>query len=476
MLNLNGSLTKAGVAYSSLWSGDFRTISSSAACAAGSRRNAVEHDTSHVRPLERVHAAAARGKDRAACWPRICAATRPSWACSTKAAWACTTPSFPMSCCIPPASSRSGSASRRFMPRCSDVSDDEARAVRAWLDARGMQFRTGADPETELTDAQILEQCKMYIAAMRIADEFGCDAIGIQYQQGLKDLAPASDLAEGLLNNVDRPPVRDRANGRVLYENQALPHFNEVDECAGLDALVTNRIWTPLGLRPGNHAARRALWRDLPVTAPRSSSGSSRSRARCRRTHFIGGYAGAVSERQPPMYFRLGGGTLKGVSKPGEIVWSRIFVDSGALKADMGRAKVVELPPRGNRAALADHHAAVAHHARRDLRHHARPDDGAAQVQPHAGGLCAGCRRAPTWRWPPKPPRSARWAWKSASAAPRTGCYNPRKAHRPERGEIGRRAGFRFQWPKGREGSSPFSGTKIFNGLASSAPPPMLAL
>ena len=47
----------------------------------------------------------------------------------------------------------------------------------------------------------------MYIAAVRIADEFGCATIGIQYQQGLKDLVPASDLAEGLLNNVDRPPV-----------------------------------------------------------------------------------------------------------------------------------------------------------------------------------------------------------------------------------------------------------------------------
>ena len=53
----------------------------------------------------------------------------------------------------------------------------------------------------------------MYIAALRIADDFGCDAIGIQYQQGLKDLVPASDLAEGLLNNVDRPPVRSRDGG-----------------------------------------------------------------------------------------------------------------------------------------------------------------------------------------------------------------------------------------------------------------------
>ena len=44
------------------------------------------------------------------------------------------------------------------------------------------------------------------------------------------------------------------------------------------------------------------------------------------------------------MYFRLGGGTVKGVSKPGEVVWSRVFVDHGVLKADLGLAQVVELP------------------------------------------------------------------------------------------------------------------------------------
>ncbi|HPZ84379.1 MAG TPA: fucose isomerase, partial [Thermogutta sp.] len=60
---------------------------------------------------------------------------------------------------------------------------------------------------------------------------------------------------------------------------------------------------------------------------------------------FIGGWAGASSERQPAMYFRLGGGTLKGISKPGEIVWSRVYVDNGRLCMDIGRAGVVELPP-----------------------------------------------------------------------------------------------------------------------------------
>ena len=52
-------------------------------------------------------------------------------------------------------------------------------------------FKTGTDEAADLTDAQILLQCKMYIAALRIADEFGCDTIGIQYQQGLKDICPA---------------------------------------------------------------------------------------------------------------------------------------------------------------------------------------------------------------------------------------------------------------------------------------------
>ena len=60
--------------------------------------------------------------------------------------------------------------------------------------------------------------------------------------------------------------------------------------------------------------------------------------------HFVGGYAGAISERQPAMYFPLGGGSLKGIGKPGEIVWSRVFVEGGALHADLGRGTVVSLP------------------------------------------------------------------------------------------------------------------------------------
>ncbi|HYO87485.1 MAG TPA: hypothetical protein VER79_02495, partial [Candidatus Limnocylindrales bacterium] len=224
------------------------------------------------------------------------------------------------------------------------VSDAEASSARTWLNDRGMRFVTGSDAASELTDEQIHEQMKMYIAAVRIAHEFGCDAIGIQYQQGLKDMAPASDLVEGLLNNVERPPVFEPATGAELYAGRALPHFNEADEGAGVDALVTNRVWTSMGFDPattlhdlrwGEHYTGDKIDDFVWVFLISGAAPPS---------HFTGGYAGASSERQPAMYFPLGGGTLKGISKPGEIVWSRVFVMNGVLHADIGRASVVELP------------------------------------------------------------------------------------------------------------------------------------
>ena len=107
----------------------------------------------------------------------------------------------------------------------------------------------------------------MYVAALRIADDFGLDAVGIQYQQGLKDVVPASDLVEGLLNNVERPPVRSRDGSRELYAGVPLPHFNEVDEGVAVDALVTNRVWTAMGLDPATtlHDVRWGADYDGPV-------------------------------------------------------------------------------------------------------------------------------------------------------------------------------------------------------------------
>src|SRR5579862_3629204 len=339
MLNLNGSLTKAGVKYSTLWSADFTDDFFLRGLRQWLSGNPIAHDASHVHALDHFTL-----PSRAEKIGQVLASDlRRNKAIMGIFDEGC----MDMYNAIIPDEllHRTGVFKERLSQSqlyaaMLQVSESEAQGVRSWLDGKGLQFHTGLNSETELTDAQILDQCRMYIAAVRIADEFGCDTIGIQYQQGLKDLAPASDLAEGLLNNVDRPPVRHAVTGQVLYENQALPHFNEVDECAGLDALITNRIWTHLGFDPENtlHDVRYGENYGEEFVWVFEISGAAPPQ------HFVGGYTGTMSERQPPMYFRLGGGTLKGVSKPGEIVWSRIFVDDGVLKADLGRAGVVALP------------------------------------------------------------------------------------------------------------------------------------
>ncbi len=342
MLNLNASLTKAGVKYSTLWSSDF----TDAFFLDGLRRwlsgEMIAHDTSHVRSLRELKLPARAAKIGGAVAKEL-KAGKAIMGIFDEGCMGMYNAIIPDELLHSTGVFKERLSQSALYAAMRTVGREEAAAVRAWLDAKGMRFVTGPNPETDLTDDQILDQCRMYIAALRIADTFGCDTIGIQYQQGLKDICAASDLAEGLLNNVDRPPVTD-GNGRVLFENQPLPHFNEVDECAGLDALVTNRVWRKLGFEPETtlHDVRYGeAWRngggeefvwvfEISGAVPPA--------------HLIGGYAGASSERQPAMYFPLGGGTIKGVSKPGEIVWSRVFVDNGKLKADLGRAKVIELP------------------------------------------------------------------------------------------------------------------------------------
>jgi hypothetical protein len=60
--------------------------------------------------------------------------------------------------------------------------------------------------------------------------------------------------------------------------------------------------------------------------------------------HHVDGYAGTRGELQPAVYFKKGGSSCKGIARPGEIVWSRIFVMDEKLHMDLGRAKSISLP------------------------------------------------------------------------------------------------------------------------------------
>lgn len=343
MLNLNGSLTKAGVKYSTLWSEDFRDTAFKAGLRQWLQTGVVTHDQSHVRDLALLKLPAADealGRD----WARAFRQRKAIMGVFDEGCMGMFNAIVPDELLHPTGVFKERLSQSTLYAAMQQVSDDEAREVLTWYVRKGVKFCWGADEVTELTEAQTLDQCKMYIAAVRLAADFGCDAIGIQYQQGLKDLAPASDLVEGTLNNVDRPPVKCAQTGKPLFDGEALPHFNEVDECAGLDGLVTYKLWRELGFAPENtlHDVRWADWDQSKTTDDYvwvlEISGAVPP------AHLIGGWKGVTSERQPAMYFRLGGGTVKGVSKPGWIVWSRVFVMGGKLHCDLGVAEVISLP------------------------------------------------------------------------------------------------------------------------------------
>lgn len=342
LLNLNGSLTKAGVAHSTLWSEDWTDDWALTQLRTWLETGTVVHDASHVRDLGALPDSEESELGRA-----LAAQLQHEKAIIGVFDEGCMgmyNAVIDDEVLNPIGIYKERLSQSALWHEMQQVSDDEAAAVGRWLADAGMRFETGTDEATELTQAQLTWQHKMYVAALRISDDFGVDAVGIQYQQGLKDLCPASDLVEGLLNNVERPPVTSRDGSRVLWEGRALPHFNEVDEGVAVDALVTNRVWTAMGLDPATtlHDVRWAdpfgeqyVWVfEISGAVPASH---------------LGGYGNAVGMRQNPMYFPLGGSTLNGVSKPGELVWSRVYLAGGALHVDLGRASAVQLPEEETR-------------------------------------------------------------------------------------------------------------------------------
>jgi hypothetical protein len=343
LLNLNGSLVKAGKNFSSIWSKDFTDDYFHAALAEWLRDGKINHNLTHVHPLDRAKLPA-ESAELGAQLASDLKFRKAIVGIFDEGCMGMYNAIIDDELLNPAGIFKERLSQSALLAKMRTVGQAEAEAVYQWLVAKGVKFDLGKDPATELTVEQVIEQCKMYIAAVRIAADFGCDVIGIQYQQGLKDMTSASDLAEGLLNNADRPPVYAEGTKDELYPGGPLVHFNEVDECAGVDALTTNRCWTALGIDPsttlhdvrwGEHYKGQGI--DDFVWLLQISGAAPAN-------HYVNGYAGASSERQPAMYFPLGGGSLKGICKPGEIVWSRIFVEGGALHADLGRATAVSLP------------------------------------------------------------------------------------------------------------------------------------
>ncbi len=342
LLNLNGSLTRAGVPYASLWSETFEDEFFVGKLREWLETGDITHDTSHVTPFSGAavpETSARLAREIATDFRR----NKVILGVFDEGCMGMFNAIIPDELLIPLGFFKERLSQSTLYHATMQVSVDEGRKVFEDLKARGLKFHFGTDPTSELTQDQVIDQCRMYIAAVRLADQFGCEAIGIQYQQGLKDLLPASDLVEGILNNDDRPDVLN-AKGGVIRQGEAIVHFNEVDECAALDGVITNRVHRALG-QPVENTLHDLRWGGMDASGTRDEfiwvleiSGAAPP------AHHEGGWAGSDSMRQPPMFFPFGGGTLRGVAKAGEIVWSRIYVEDNRLKMDIGRAEAVALP------------------------------------------------------------------------------------------------------------------------------------
>jgi len=170
MLNLNGGLTKAGVPYSTLWSQDFRDDYFMSRLKQCSKASTSVTTTRTFDPISRLPGWRAR-KD----WRRHRAGI---------AALSSHPRVFDEGCMgmyNALVSDELLHALGIFKERLSQsalyaamrrVPEAEAVAVRQWLDAKGMKFRTGKDKRPNLPTARFLSQCRMYIAALRIAGDF----------------------------------------------------------------------------------------------------------------------------------------------------------------------------------------------------------------------------------------------------------------------------------------------------------------
>jgi len=337
LLGLNAGLTKMGTPYSTLWSVDFADEGFLAGLEEWTRTGTVTHDASHVRALPELPATPEVELGRALGDQLL--AEKAIIGVFDEGCMGMYNAIFDDELLNATGIYKERLSQSALYAEMLQVTEAEADAAFDWLVERGMTFRFGDDAATELTREQVQWQMKMYIAALRIADDFGLDAVGIQYQQGLKDLVPASDLAEGILNSTERPPVLSRDGSRELFAGRAFPHFNEADEGVAVDALVTDRVWTAMGLVPDNtlHDVRWGEEYDGEFVWVYEISGSVPA------SH-LGGWDKAEGWRQGDVFFPAGGATINGVSKPGEIVVSRVFIADGILQADIFRASVVELP------------------------------------------------------------------------------------------------------------------------------------
>src|SRR3954447_5786374 len=164
MLNLNASMTKAGVPFSTLWSSDFTDdffLSGLRRWLAG---ETVVHDTSHVKPLGN-RTLAERAERTGSAVANHFSENKGILGVFDEGCMGMYNAIIPDELLHTTGVFKERLSQSALFAAMRTVTAGEAQNVWYWLSEKGMRFRTGTDHATELTEAQILDQCRMYIAA-----------------------------------------------------------------------------------------------------------------------------------------------------------------------------------------------------------------------------------------------------------------------------------------------------------------------
>ena len=108
-------------------------------------RRAVRHDRQHVHPLTECASQARRGTGYAS-WRSSFESNKAIMGVFDEGCMGMYNAIIPDELLHPTGVFKERLSHRRCMPRCCSVTDEEAQAVREWLDRKGMRFATGRIP------------------------------------------------------------------------------------------------------------------------------------------------------------------------------------------------------------------------------------------------------------------------------------------------------------------------------------------
>src|SRR5829696_7341436 len=157
MLNLNGSLTKMGVRYSTIWSEDFKDDFFRNGIHQWLREGTITHDTRHIRDLDLIQLPVEESRLGVALAQQL-KSDKAILGIFDEGCMGMYNAIIDDELLNPCGIYKERFSQSALVAEMRNVSEREAQAARTWLDEQGMKFHVGTDGSTELTNEQVLEQ------------------------------------------------------------------------------------------------------------------------------------------------------------------------------------------------------------------------------------------------------------------------------------------------------------------------------